>query len=448
MINFIYRHRWHALGALVLWAGGVLLADQAAVTEVNTLVPSEHPAISYFDLETDDPAARLNRKLASGEVTLEYQENGLGYLPSVLKALNVNPDSQVMVFSKTSFQAVRISPREPRALYFSDDMAVGYVHDSDTLEFAAFDPRQGFIFYTFDNVKRDPKTLSLDRRDVCLQCHHGPATSGVPGIMVASVYPDATGMPYARLGMPVTDHRTRFQDRWGGWYVTGTHGGMMHRGNAVARDRQNPGDLESRNTQNQTDLSKKFYIDEYLQPTSDLVALMVLEHQTRMSNLITRVGWEQRIYEADLGKDPEADKAMAARIDQDIENLVTYMTFADEAKILSPIEGVSTFSKTFPERGPRDAKGRSLRDFDLETRIFKYPLSYMVYSEPFNALPAPVLDRIYQRLYEVLSGADQSETFQRLTAQDRKNVLEILRDTKDGLPRYWFETATAVVGGE
>ena len=321
MITFLYRLRWYALGAAALLAGGALLADQAGVTEVNTLVPTDDPAISYFDLETNDPVARLNKKLEAGEVTLDYQENGLGYLPSILKALNVNPDSQVMVFSKTSFQAVRISPREPRAIYFSDDMAVGYVQDSDTLEFAAFDPRQGFIFYTFDNVKRDPKTLALDRRDVCLQCHHGPATSGVPGIMVASVYPDATGMPYARLGMPVTDHRTRFQERWGGWYVTGTHGGMMHRGNAVARDRQNPADLESRNTQNQTDLSKKIYTNQYLEPTSDLVALMVLEHQTRMSNLITRVGWEQRIYEADLGKDPEADKAMAARIDQDIENM-------------------------------------------------------------------------------------------------------------------------------
>jgi len=246
----------------------------------------------------------------------------------------------------------------------------------------------------------------------------------VPGIMIASVYPDSSGMPYARLGMPVTDQRTRFQDRWGGWYVTNTHGRQNHHGNAVARDRQHPDLLESRDTQNITDLSKRFDTKQYLSPNSDIVALMTLEHQTRMTNLMIRAGWDARVGEA-------------TRLDADVEALVTYMLFADEAKLYDPVEGVSTFSKTFPERGPRDRQGRSLRDFDLKTRMFRYPLSYMIYSSAFDAMPSAVRNRVYQRLYEVLSGKDASPKFARLSKDDRTAILDIVRETKTGLPEYW-----------
>jgi hypothetical protein len=329
----------------------------------------------------------------------------------------------VLVFSKTSFQAARISPRVPRAIYFSDDVSVGSVQESDVLELATLDPKQGYIFYTFENKKSDAPRL--DRRDVCLQCHHGPATSGVPGIMVASVFPDSSGMPFARLGMPVTDHRTRFQERWGGWYVTGTHGGMLHRGNAVSRDRKYPDLLETQGTQNVTDLSKKFDTSLYLEPTSDLVALMTLEHQTRMTNLLTRIAWQHRIAAHDGGSEPN------------IEGLVRYMLFADEAALLDKIEGASTFQRTFPERGPRDSRGRSLRDFDLQKRVFRYPLSFMIYSEAFDQLPDPVRERVYRRLFQVLSGEDQSPAFSKLSAEDRRNIRQILLETKPGLPDYW-----------
>jgi hypothetical protein len=157
---------------------------------------------------------------------------------------------------------------------------------------------------------------------------------------------------------------------------------------------------------------------------------MTLEHQTRMTNLIIRVGWEARIGES-----------VKAQLDTDLESLVTYMLFADEASLHGPVVGVSTFTKTFPERGPRDRQGRSLRDFDLDRRLFRYPLSYMVYSEAFDALPEPVRERVYRRLYEVLTSRDQSEKFKRLSTGDRQAVLEILRETKPGLPAY-FKTDT------
>src|SRR5215471_11873164 len=420
-----------ALSSVIAVAVLLTAADHDQIPEDATILSADHPAIQYANGPLNDPVTKLDRDLASGKAKLEFDRQG-GWLPSILKHLGINVDSQMLVFSKTSFQASRIGPRAPRAIFFNDQAMVGSVQGGEVFELASLDPKQGFIFYTLDvHASAQPR---FDRRDVCLQCHQGPATVGVPGIMVASVFPDATGMPAFNLGMPVTDHRTSFQDRWGGWYVTGTHGGMWHRGNAVARDRSKPDLLESQGTHNLTTLGHKLDDGLYVSRVSDIVALMTLEHQTRMTNLINRVGWEMRIAQHEGKLD---DAAPRARIDRDIEALVTYMLFADEATLYDPVEGVSTFTKTFAARGPRDSQGRSLRDFDLQKRLFKYPLSYMVYSEAFDNMPEAARDRVYQRLFEVLSGKDTNPKFARLSQDDRQNILAILRDTKPNLPSYW-----------
>lgn len=412
-------------------------AREGRAADEASILPADHKAIRYANGPLDDPVTKLDRDLATGKTKLEFSQE-YGWLPSILKHLDINVDSQMLVFSKTSFQASKIGPRAPRAIFFNDQTMVGSVQGGDVLELASLDPKQGFAFYTLDvHATSQPR---FDRRDVCLQCHQGPATAGVPGIMVASVFPDAGGMPAFNLGMPVTDHRTSFQDRWGGWYVTGTHGGMRHRGNAVARDRTKPDVLESQGTQNITTLGHKLDDGLYLSHLSDIVALMTLEHQTRMTNLITRVGWEARIAQEEGKMD---DAASRAQIDSDIEALVTYMLFADEAMLYDPVQGVSTFTKTFAERGPRDREGRSLRDFDLQKRLFKYPLSYMIYSAAFDAMPQAVLERVYKRLFDVLNGADKSGKFTKLSEDDRRNVLAILRDTKPNLPSYWKGGAAA-----
>jgi hypothetical protein len=188
-----------------------------------------------------------------------------------------------------------------------------------------------------------------------------------------------------------------------------------------------------RGTQNLKSLAGKVDTSPYLEPTSDIVALMTIEHQTRMTNLTTRIGWDIRIAE----QAGPLDEATRARIDAEIDEMVVYMLFADETRLHEPVEGISTFTKTFPRRGPRDKQGRSLRDFDLQTRMFKYPLSYMIYSAAFDNMPDYARQRIYQRLHDVLTGKDQSAVFARLSADDRRNVLEILRDTKPGLPADW-----------
>jgi len=411
----------------LLISGSILLAGTACAQIYLNDLSISHPAIRYFEAPTDDRVARLIRDIQSGKTKLESRPDALGYLPSVLEHLGIRTDTQALVFSKTSFQAPKISPRNPRAIYFGDDVAVGWVRGGDGIELAASDPKQGTIFYTLKTQASGEPVFA--RGEVCLKCHQGAATGGVPGMFIGSVFPSASGSPY-REGAIITDHRTAFADRWGGWYVNAVHGEQQDRANAVAPDPADPETLDTDGKQNLTSLAEMFNPSGYLTPVSDIIALMTFEHETQMANLMTRVGWEARM--------PETDPA---QLRSDIDGLVTYMLFAEEAPLREPIQGVSTFTKTFPERGPRDKRGRSLRDFDLQTRLFKYPLSYMVYSAQFDALPDTVRERVYQRLYDVLTGKDQRQVFARLTREDRRSIVEILRDTKPELPPYWRETA-------
>jgi hypothetical protein len=413
---------WSA-GAALLGLAGWAVAERL---EDRDYTPLDNPAIGYR-ADGNDPVAQLSRKLDRGEVKLDYAPNGLGYLPAVLKALRVPIDSQILVFSKTSTQAAKINPRAPRAIYFNDDVAVGFVRDGDVLEFAALDPVAGVKTYSMD-MERAPKNSvpGFGRREDCLLCHVGGITFGVPGLMVASVHPADTERE--RHGSSfVTDQRTPLKERWGGWYVTGTTGAQRHLGNNLnLADPIHPGPPGGDDTQNVTSLEGRFDLSKYLAPTSDLVALMTLEHQARMTNLLVRVGWDARMGMQD-------GKLDTAVLNQEIEEMVTYMLFADEEPLREAVSGVSTFSKTFPERGPKDRQGRSLRDFDLKTRLFRYPLSYMIYSAAFDNLPGIVKERVAQRLGEILTGKDESKTFARLSSEDRKAILEIVRETKPGL---------------
>jgi|HubBroStandDraft_6_1064221.scaffolds.fasta_scaffold250449_1 hypothetical protein len=391
----------------------------------------DHPAIQYSQGPLDDPVTRLAKQLQNGTMKLESRGDASGYLASLLEHLGIKIDSQALVFSKTSFQAPTISPSNPRAIYFSDDVAVGYVRGGEGFEVAGTDSKQGAIFYAFNIDKYGAP--SLTRRDVCLKCHQGPATLGVPGVFVGSVFPSPLGVP-ERDGAIITDQRTAFKDRWGGWYVNARRGEQRDRANAVASNPAEPDVLDTDGKQNLTNLIGRFTPGGYLTPVSDIVALMTFEHQTQMTNYFTRVGWEARVIQHD-GKPDDPNRL---QLDADIEALVTYMLFVDEVPLKEPIEGVSTFTKTFPERGPRDSRGRSLRDFDLQKRLFRYPLSYLIYSAQFDALPDNIRERIYQRLYNILSGQDQATKFANLSADDRRAILEILRDTKPSLPAYWL----------
>ena len=158
---------------------------------------------------------------------------------------------------------------------------------------------------------------------------------------------------------------------------------------------------------------------------------MVLDHQSHMTNLITRLGWEARLAQADPSEDARQRMREAAA------DMVDYMLFVYEPTLAGPVQGSTAFAQTFAAAGPRDSKGRSVREFDLRKRMFRYPLSYMIYTDAFSALPAPARDAAYRRMWEILGGGDRHERYAHLTAGDRQAIVEILRDTKKDLPAYF-----------
>jgi hypothetical protein len=398
------------LAVLLIVTGAVLLGELAGVF-TGAL---DHPAIEYSTRPVHDPVAALNKRLDEGQ-TLEF-EAGHGYLKSVLGALGIPAESQIAIFAKSSFQQHLISPANARAIYFNDAVAVGWVRGGALLEIASEDPEQGTIFYTLNQWKSTSPRLK--RRDDCLICHESYDTMGVPGMLLRSVYPASNGFVMRELGSYNVDHRVAFAHRWGGFFVTGKTDALSHLGNATYT-LGNQGETGAE--------SVEANFNGYLTPRSDIVALMVFDHQMHMTNLLTRIGWETRFALHEKTMTPEKLDGMAAEI-------VDYMLFVDEARISSPVRGTAGFEEKFAALGPFDSKGRSLRQFDLTRRMMRYPCSYMIYSEAFDALPGVTKDAIYRRMWRVLSGEQES----RLSIDDRRAIVEILRETKKGLPQYFL----------
>ncbi|HYT90062.1 MAG TPA: hypothetical protein VEL76_15250, partial [Gemmataceae bacterium] len=405
-------------------------------------VDLDRPPINYSKATPDNAVTALGRKVQSGAVVLKSDENH-GYLASLLKHLDIPLSSQVLVFSRTSLQRARIGPKTPRAIYFNDEVTVGFCLRGDVLEIAAADPKIGTAFYTVDQnpAQRGAITRETER---CLLCHGSSMNQGFPGHLVRSVSPDRTGEPVFSRGTKRVDHTTPFGDRWGGWYVTGTSGKQTHMGNRLFDKWSEPAATEGTNV---TDLKPLFTVANYLTPHSDLVALMVLEHQGEghnrlaRANLLTRLALaEQAELNKALGRPVnERSESITRRIQWACEPLVEYLLFSREAPLEGAVAGTSAFAKEFTARGPFASKRRTLREFDLRSRMFRYPLSYLVYSRSFDGLPAEAKERVYLRLWEVLTGVDQSNQFAHLSPADRQAILEILRETKPGLPLYWKE---------
>jgi hypothetical protein len=410
---------------------GLIVSAAAGFAELgDTASPSpDHPAIEYFNYLKNtlrDPVSGLNRKLQQGALQLQF-ESGKGYLRSVLEALHVPIESQMVVFSKTSLQSVRIEPRNPRTIFFNDSVSVAWVRGG-FIELASHDPQQGVIFYSLE--QQPVGKPEFVRRDDCLRCHISDASLGVPGMMVRSRFTAPDGMPQLIYGGYTTDHRSPLEERWGGWYVSGTAGKARHMGNAMVAE----GNLESmvsEQTLHVKSLEEKFDTDGYLSPHSDVAALMVFDHQMHMTNLLTRVGWEVRSAVYDKRRD------LAVRLRASASELVDYLLFVDEAPLAGRIEGTSGFAAKFAAGGPRDSQGRSLRQLDLEKRLLRYPCSYMIYTEAFDSLPVEVKAAIYQRMWRILSGEEKGAKYTRLSLADRQAVVEILRETKKGLPDYF-----------
>ncbi len=366
-----------------------------------------HPAIKYLTADTDTVVDHLNQKLRDGSAKLVFDEK-TGYLKSVLELLQIPVESQVLVYTQTSLQAQHIKMDNPRAIYFNDSVSVGYIRDAGLIEITAQDPAMGTVFYVIHQTPAAQPSFGRDQQ--CLRCHLSWDTLGVPGLTVLTTFPRKSEMDYANGG--VVDHYKPIEERWGGWYVTGKKVPARHMGNYPLIVPKGVTTAPPA----YVSLDGRLDLTGYLTPYSDIVALMVLEHQAHFANLVTRAVWETR-----LGEPLRIAEAAAA--------LADYMLFVDEARITGAIEGSSGFAEKFAATGPKDAKGRSLRELDLRTRLQKYPLSYMIYSPAFKALPAAPKNLVMDKINRVLSGEITGEKYAHLTPQLRADIQEILKST-------------------
>jgi len=400
---------------------------------------SEYPAMRYATRPLTGRVARVAAAIESGELELEAR-SPRGYLDALLAALEIDPASQLLVFSRTSLQVGGIGPDTPRAIYFNDDTYVAWVQNAPTIEIASMDPMLGPVFHTLaqPGAGEAGPERQLGR---CLRCHDSYSLTGggVPRFLLGSGYIDRNGELVSHEAWILTSPSTPLRNRWGGWYVSGRHGDAVHLGNIVVGSAAELEDLESLRIGNVDDLTGLLDTAPYPTAYSDIVAHLVIEHQIDVQNAISRVQFDATtaLAEAASSAGGEAPaqpdgRSLDARIAEIDEPLVEALLMVGEVDLGARIEGTSGFRAAFESRGPTDSQGRSLRALDLQTRLFRYPLSYLIYSDAFAALPRPALDAIAARLDAILSGRDESPPFAHLSAADRRAVAEILRETKPG----------------
>ena len=427
----------------------------AAALALGALTPSwgqggpdyERPPISYSAATPADAVAAFRARIAAGEFTWPGSERAL--LAAVLRELQVPVASQVAVFSRTSLQRGRIRPARPRVIYFSDTVYVGWV-PGGLIELTAIDPHLGPVFYTLEAPVREGAPVTLARDAECLSCHGGTFVREVPGVFVRSVFPDAAGEPLLRFGTTVVDDQTPFRERWGGWYVTGYHGETPHRGNAFAADAG--GQLAfTPATLRPADLSGLIDPGPYLAATSDVVALLVLEHQTALQNVLTRAAFASRrmiAYQRSLQRqfgEPETDEPVFDSVRSVFrgaaQDIVDRLLCRGEAPLPAGIVGAPAFRAAWAEGAPRDPAGRSLRDLHLEGRLLRHRCSPLIHSAMLAALPEPLRALVFAQLAAALGDGEVAGRYAYLPAEERRAIREILRATHPEAARRWTTAA-------
>ena len=403
----------------------------------------ERPPVSYSTTAPRDALTRLQGRLAAGGVTLAGGERRM--LQTLLDELGVSAASQMLVFSRTSFQRSRIRPDQPRALYFSDSVYVGWV-PGGMAEVAAIDPQLGPVFYTVEFPGARRPAPKIEREADCLRCHGGAFVREIPGVFARTLFADANGDPLLRHGTQLVDDETPFAQRWGGWYVTGYHGETAHRGNAFASECTDQLVFEPA-AQRPDELSAFCDPAAYLKPTSDVVALLVFEHQMSVQNSLTHAGFAARRmtdYQHGLQKtfrEPESDepaydsvKSVFASVAQEV---VDRLLFRNAAPLPAGVTGGAAFRKNFAQGAPRSRSGHALKDLKLDGRLFAQRCSYLIYSETFRALPETLKAQILDRLESALRSRDPQDRYAYLPPDEKERIREILIETHPDARAHW-----------
>lgn len=385
------------------------------------------PPLRYSDQSPNDALSKLAADWQSGAAKLTGR-TALERVQEVLRALKISATSQVLVYSKTSKQNGLIHPGNPRALFFSRDCYAGYV-PGGVMEIIINDAKLGQVFYLIElgNESRAPK-VERDTSD-CLSCHGTGRTENVPGVLIRSVFPDEDGHPLLSFGSGVITHETPIPERWGGYYVTGSIA-LPHLGNRTYAD----GRKAEAATSHWESLDDHIDVKKYPVNTSDVVALMVLEHQCHAHNLLTAASMNYHracFLSKSIDPDGDPDQGSAGRVaDQAAQRIVEWFLFKTETEMGDDgVEGSEAFQREFAAVIPRAKNGDSLADFQLNTRLFKNRCSYMIYSDAFNNLPPTVKTKVLTRLKNVLDATSCDDDFPTMKLSERRRIASILRDT-------------------
>jgi hypothetical protein len=410
---------WWRMMAIVVAGVGSLLA-QSSLQEIDI----DQPPHNYRQRIPQDRFTRLKAALESGEMPLE-RGSEKAFVLSLLKALGVPVTSQMLVFSTTSLQLSLISPSNPRAIYFNEDIYVGYV-PRGRIEIVSLDPELGGIFYICD-IPNETRSFRAERSERCMNCHASDETRYVPGLVVKSVIPGPGGGSLTAYRLGETGHGVPFDQRFGGWYVTGRHSITNHWGNLTGR--LAAGEL----TTISNPPGARFSFEKYPGPASDILPQLLHEHQAGFVNRGVEAAYRARA--ALHASGGTLTSAQAAELDEQARIVTRYLLFSDEAPLPpSGVEGDEAYKMDFLRTRRATADGISLKDFDLKTRLFKYRCSYMIYSTVFSGLPTPMKDRIYRQLAAALSSTKPEKEYDYLPRTEKEAIRRILRATLTDFP--------------
>jgi len=401
----------------------------------------EEAPIRYSERSPNDILAKRGKEIAAG---MAERKPGLPQLRYLLKELDIPESSQCLVFSKTSLQVGHIHPGNPRAIYFNDDLYVGYVPGGD-IELSTVDPKLGAVFYLIPNDKIGVDEHPFVRQARCMDCHGGSRTRGWPGFLVRSVYTQRSGQPDFSRGSFLSTDASDFRERWGGWYVSGSIGDTKHMGNRVLDGKDLVPAFKGK-------LADQFDTERYPVTSSDALALLLLEHQTSAHNVLIRANLEfQRAVHMRAGiakalGEPEDGALRGSALTvakSQVEKVLDVLLFKDEHRFDGEVAGLGKFEKTFLAKRKANKEGRSLRDLRMDGRMFSHRCSYMIHSQSFDHLPDTLKAMVYKRLLQILLGEDDSRRYQHLRPLERKRILQILVETKKGLPAAFGEALAA-----
>ncbi|MEM7146589.1 MAG: hypothetical protein AAF591_15750 [Verrucomicrobiota bacterium] len=412
-----------ALSAILALASVSASGSDSPIPSDDYAVLDAHPH-NYWTRPLNDPFTKLKEDLDAGRVTID-QSNDIAFLHDLLAKLDIPVSSQLLVFSTTSLQLRFISPRNPRAIYFNEDVYVGFI-PGGRIEVVSIDPEAGGIFYIFD-IPRDRSPPVVERSNRCMNCHADSDTGDVPGIVLKSVVPGRTGGSLDAFRRNETGHAIPLEQRFGGWHLTGNHNIPKHWGNLIGRF--SDGELLTQTLEP----GSQFNWSNYPVATSDILPHLLLEHQTGFVNRAIEAHYRARTYlhEGNGRLSPEHAKEM----DRQARLLTRYLLFADETRLpKAGIEGDPAYIEQFLASRRPDSEDQSLKDLDLNDRLFKYRCSYMIYSAAFQGLPDGFRHQVYRRLQEALDTDSPDPDYRYLPNAEKKAIAKILRETLPDFP--------------